>query len=149
MGASSDQHEGEEAITGINITPMVDIVLVLLIIFMVTTSVIVNQSIRVDLPKAANVDESPQSSIALVLNLENELFLNGKKIEIADLYKILPDIKKEEPDVKAIISADKECKHGDVITLIDIIKGLGITKFALNIERVSVEELEREAERVP
>lgn len=148
MGASS-QNENDDAIVGINITPMVDIVLVLLIIFMVTTSVIVNQSIRVDLPKAANADESPQTTFALVLTTKGELFLNGKLIEERDLHEIIPARLAEDSDLKAIISADKECKHGDVIHLIDVIKGLGITKFALNIERVSVDEFERENSPAP
>lgn len=143
------QNDNDDVIVGINITPMVDIVLVLLIIFMVTTSVIVSQSIRVDLPKAANADESPQSTVALVLTKEGEIFLNGREISERDLHEIIPAKLADDPDVKAIISADKECKHGDVIHIIDVIKGLGITKFALNIERVSIEELESEAFSAP
>ena len=143
------QKEDDGAIVDINITPMVDIVLVLLIIFMVTTSVIVNQSIRVDLPQAANADESPQSTVALVLNSEGDLFLNGNKIEERDLYEIIPSKIADGSDIKAIISADKECRHGDVIHLIDVIKGLGISKFALNIERVSVDDLKSELKKSP
>ena len=148
MGAGT-QNDNDDAIVGINITPMVDVMLVLLIIFMVTTSVIVNQAIRVDLPKAANAEESPESTIALVLTNSGELYLNGKEIEEGDLYEIIPSRLVDGADVKAIISADKNCLHGDVIHLIDVIKGLGITKFALNIERVSVKDLEIEAESAP
>ena len=138
-----------KALSEINVTPFVDVMLVLLIIFMVTTSVIVNQAIRVDLPKAANAEESPESTIALVLTNSGELYLNGKEIEEGDLYEIIPSRLVDGADVKAIISADKNCLHGDVIHLIDVIKGLGITKFALNIERVSVKDLEIEAESAP
>jgi biopolymer transport protein ExbD len=78
MAASASEDE-EDAITSINVTPLVDIVLVLLIIFMMTASYIVAPAIKVELPKAATAESVVQSMLALVITKEGDLFLNNSK----------------------------------------------------------------------
>jgi biopolymer transport protein ExbD len=111
--------------------------LVLLIIFMVTTSVIVQPAIKVDLPKAANADDNPESTVALILTKQGELFVNGQPTTWPQLPLYIRKKQRQHDDLQAVISADKDVSHGRVVHLIDVIKGLGIIKFALNIERVS------------
>jgi len=124
----------DEILADINVTPLVDIMLVLLIIFMVTATYIINPSIKVDLPKAASGDETQASTIAVVLDKREQLFLNGQPTTELELIDAVKAARARKEDAQAIISADKSVSHGAVIHLIDIIKVNGITHFALNID---------------
>jgi biopolymer transport protein TolR len=126
----------DEIIADINVTPLVDIVLVLLIIFMVTASVIVTPAIKVDLPRAANAEDNTQTTIALVLTREGRIFLNGVETDWDGMPGQVRAAMDGHDDLQAVISADREVSHGAVVQLIDTVKGLGIAQFALNIERV-------------
>ncbi len=136
MASSKSNQNNDDIITDINVTPLVDIVLVLLIIFMVTASFIVAPAIKVDLPKAANADDKPDNTIALILTENGQLFVNGKETDWSGMKNHIRTQMVKLPDMQAVISADKNLPHGDVIHLIDTIKGLGIVRFALNIERI-------------
>ncbi|MGC8928549.1 MAG: ExbD/TolR family protein [Myxococcota bacterium] len=127
--------ENEEMITDINVTPLVDITLVLLIIFMVTATYIVTPSIKVELPKAANSEESSPSTIAIVITKDDRTFLNGEEVNSGALVEKIKKAVELNPDVQAIISADKYVYHGKVVNIIDVVKGAGITKFAISIEK--------------
>ena len=128
------QDDDEDAITGINITPLVDIVLVLLIIFMMTASYIVTPAIKVDLPRAASAEETAQSQLALVITKQGDIYLNNKKVDEAALKEFIREKKGQLEDLEAIIAADGSVKHERVVGLIDLIKTEGITKFALNTQ---------------
>jgi len=126
--------EEEDIISDINVTPLVDVTLVLLIIFMVTATYIVTPSIPVELPKAASGEEGPTSTLAIVLTRDNQLFLNGETITEAGLVNAIVREREANPEVQAIISADKDVSHGHVVRLIDLIKVNGVTRFAINID---------------
>ena len=127
-----DDEGGGQMIADINVTPLVDITLVLLIIFMVTASFIVNPSLHLDLPKAASGVETQRSLIGVSLRKDGSLYLNGQKTSEADLRSYIPTVVQQHPDVRAIISAEKEVEHGNVVHLIDIIKEAGVTRFAIS-----------------
>jgi biopolymer transport protein TolR len=126
--------EDEDAITSINVTPLVDIVLVLLIIFMMTASYIVAPAIKVELPKAATAESVVQSMLALVITKEGDLFLNNNKTSEDELRTFIRSEKTTGKDLEAIIAADASVPHGRVVRLIDLIKLEGIVKFAINTE---------------
>ena len=134
MAAATNRND-DDIIADINVTPLVDIVLVLLIIFMVTASVIVTPAIKVDLPRASNAEDNPETTIALVMTREGIIFLNGVETDWAGMAGKIKAAMAGEKDLQAVISADREVSHGQVVHLIDVVKGLGIVKFALNIER--------------
>ena len=129
----------DEVISGINVTPLVDVVLVLLIIFMVTATYISKGAVEVELPEAANAGEAVETTLALVLDAEGGLFLNGAPTDEAGLAVEIPKLRDEAggrgEKLQAIISADKAASHGEVIHLVDVIKGLGVHSFAFNIVR--------------
>lgn len=125
----------DEVIWGINVTPMVDIVLVLLIIFMVTTSHIVRQQIEVDLPRAASGESEVESTLTLTVTEEGDYYLDGDAITLEKLAPLVRETVDEEPNSRAIIAADRDVKYGRVIDLIDLIKANGLETFALNIEK--------------
>ncbi len=127
--------EDEDAITGINVTPFVDVMLVLLVIFMVTATYIVNQSIQVKLPKAATGEDAGSTNLAFVLDKESNLYMDGVPILIDTLGDlILAKKKSETKSLQALITADEKTPHGAVVKLIDVVRKNGITEFAINVE---------------
>jgi biopolymer transport protein ExbD len=132
-GGASDGDE--ESITGINVTPLVDVTLVLLIIFMVTASYIVKETIEVELPRAAHGGETVQKTFAVLVTREGQAFLNGVPVDDAALVAEVQKSKAAGEDVQAIVGGDKNATHGAVTHLLDVLKGAGVTKFAIQIEK--------------
>jgi biopolymer transport protein ExbD len=132
--------DDSELISEINVTPLVDIMLCLLVIFMVTTSYVVADSLKVDLPEASTGDPTEPSTVMLTFTVDKDtgtrqLYLNGEKSDEPALRAHIQRVKAEgKKDIQAVIAADKAASHGEVIRLIDIVKQEGIIKFALNIE---------------
>ena len=125
----------DEIISGINVTPLVDIVLVLLIIFMVTATYIVREAIEVDLPRAAHAGEATGVNLAIVLTQDGQIYVDGVKQTEDELKAKVREALAKNQDTRAIISADKKALHGDVVHIIDVVKGEGVSKFAINIEK--------------
>ena len=129
------QQDGEDEITGINVTPLVDIVLVLLIIFMVTANFIVRETVEVDLPRAAHGGETVQGLVNVTLDKDGQVFFGRELVDEEQLKaKVQAEVKKD-PETRAIVSADTTLAYGKVMHLIDVVKGQGIAKFALNIQK--------------
>jgi len=137
--AGGAQQNDDEIISAINVTPLVDIMLVLLIIFMVTATYIVAQSIPVDLPEAAT-GEDVVTTFALTLTKDGKTYLDGTAMELKEVRERIRSAVKTNEDVRAVIAADREVSHGRVVNVIDIIRDEGITKFALNIQSVKDDE---------
>jgi biopolymer transport protein TolR len=129
------QTNDEEGINGINVTPLVDVALVLLIIFMVTASYIVKETIEVELPRAAHGGETVQKTFAVLVTKEGKAYLNGVPVDDAALVSEVQKSKAAGEDVQAIVGADKNATHGSVTHLLDVLKGAGVTKFAIQIEK--------------
>lgn len=125
---------GSKMISGINVTPMVDVVLVLLVIMMVSATYIVSQSLKVELPKAASADDSAVSIAAVTVMPDGKLYFNQEPVDEPGLIEKFKEAAKANEDVSLIVTADKEAKHGAVVHVIDLAKLEGITKFAINAE---------------
>ncbi len=121
-------------IAGINVTPLVDITLVLLIIFMVTASYIVSPSIKVDLPQAGSGGEQQRTSLALNLTAQGALFLNGAPSNDSALTQYVAGALPRNPDLQAVIAADRAVAHGAVVHLIDVVRRAGVRRFAINVD---------------
>jgi biopolymer transport protein ExbD len=134
-GSGADDGDDGGVISGINVTPLVDITLVLLIIFMVTATYIVRQAIQVDLPRAANAGESTGTTLAVMLTKDGDIYLDGHKSDEKGLRDAARTAAAKDKDTRVIISADKNSLHGAVVHVLDLIKGEGIAKFAINIEK--------------
>jgi biopolymer transport protein ExbD len=125
----------DEAISEINVVPLVDIILVVLIIFMITAPMIMKPSIKVNLPKAASGESSTPSQLNIAITADGHLSLNGSPAnDEAVRVKAVEQVGKN-PDVQAIISADKDTPHGKVVGVIDVVKGAGVKKFAISIDK--------------
>ena len=127
--------EGDEEITRINVTPLVDIFLVLLIIFLVTANFIVRETMEVDLPRAANGGETVQGLLNVVLDKTGKLYVDGEVVDEARLTIRVAEAVKQDPETRAVISADQSLPYGRVMHLLDVVKGQGVSRFALNIEK--------------
>ena len=123
----------------INVTPLVDVTLVLLIIFMVAAPLIVaNPSIKVDLPHAATADETTKSTLALTLARDPaggyQMFANGEKADEKRVREVTAALVAKTPDLQAVIAADRGIAYGDVMHVVDLVKSLGVSRFALNAD---------------
>jgi biopolymer transport protein ExbD len=130
--------EDEGVLASINIIPFVDIVLVLLVIFMLTSAAIVRASLRVELPKAASGGARVESTINLVYGKDNRLLLNGNEVpSLTEAAVLIRQQATANPKTQAVIAADKGVPYGRVVELIDLVKQNGVSAFALDIERGS------------
>lgn len=132
--AFENSRDGEE-IASINVIPLVDIILVVLIIFMVTAPMFIKPTINVNLPKAASGDQTAPSKLNIALTADGRINLNGQFVsEDAVRVKATAEVASNQ-DTQAIISADKDVPHGKVVALLDIVKSAGVKKFAISIEK--------------
>lgn len=131
--AGGVKHNDDEIISDINVTPFVDVALVLLIIFMVTATYIIAQSIPVDLPEAST-GEDVVTTFAVALTTDGNLFLDGVKMDEAGLRKKIRLARSSNEEVRVIIAADKKVEHGRVVGIIDLVRKEGVAKFAINID---------------
>ena len=129
-----DDEESGGIISDINVTPLVDITLVLLIIFMVTARLIMNRAIPgVEAPKAASGEEV-RTTLALTIDQNRALFVNGQKVaDEREMGDALRRAVTQNPEVQAVITADNAIPYGDFVSLIDLVRLSGIKKYALTV----------------
>ena len=130
MGGGSADDGEDGLITDINVTPLVDIVLVLLIVLMVTSSYLVNKAINVELPKAAT-GETTSPTMSISIDVDGQLYLDGQTTDEEKLQRRVKAAYSRDPEVKAVISADGRVQHAQVVTVIDILRREKVTKFAI------------------
>jgi len=129
----------DEGIVGINVTPLVDITLVLLIIFMVVAKMVVSQSVPLDLPKAASGSEI-QIVFSVELYANGEISVDQKKIASDDaLFPLAKEAHVQSADVRAVIRADGTVQHQRVIHVLDLLKQAGISKIAFGVTPIAPE----------
>lgn len=129
----------DDGMTEINILPLVDIILVVLIIFMVTTSYIVKPSIKLTLPDAATGDATEPSSLAITVLSDGSLLLDGQPVAEPALRTAVKAAHDRDKNVVCLIAGDKDARHGDVTHILDLVKQEGVAKFAINIEPIAVQ----------
>ena len=137
MAGSSLYQDDESAgaITDINVTPFVDVVLVLLVVFIVTAKLIVARGVEIDKPKAATGGDV-QSTLRVSVNATGELFVNGDKYgSDGDAVSRIKEIAAASSKPKAIIAGDRKTAYGGVMRAIDLVQQAGITAIALENER--------------
>src|SRR5438128_2394613 len=131
---ASTPQDADEPIFGINVTPLVDITLVLLIIFMATAHIIVHRSMSLNLPKVANSQTVPSQSIQILLEADKSLRLNNQPVALPDLSINLAQMARLDPGLRVTLSADEHVSWGDVAAILDAIRGAGITHIATEVE---------------
>jgi biopolymer transport protein ExbD len=127
----------DEEISGINVTPLVDVTLVLLIIFMVTAKLIAGQGIPLDLPKAKTAGAT-QTVLNVSVDAQGAVLANGEKIQSdSELEARAAAALKANPELRTIISASASASHGKVMHVLDTVRDAGITKVAFAADKVA------------
>lgn len=127
--ASSD----DDIITGINVTPLVDITLVLLVILMITASYVASQTIPMELPRSAT-GEPATSSLAISVRADGELFLDATPVTETALRERVRTARLANPEQHAVVAADGRTPHARVVAVIDLLRQEQVTKFAINVD---------------
>jgi len=131
MAASTTNDD--ELITGINVTPLVDITLVLLVILMVTASYVASRAIPVELPKGATGEGTP-TTLTVSIDQDGKTFLDAEPIEDAALRAKIKAAHDADAETRAVIAADGRTSHSHVIHVIDLLRRENVTKFAINVD---------------
>jgi biopolymer transport protein ExbD len=135
--AGGARNDDDDVIAGINVTPLVDITLVLLIIFMVTAKIIVSQAIPLDLPKAATSGDQ-QVVFAVTIDKDGHVLADKRPMGSDDeLKKAAADALAKDKDLRTVIQASSQVPHGTVIHVLDELRQAGITKIGFAVEKTA------------
>jgi biopolymer transport protein ExbD len=122
----------DEEIVGINVTPLVDVVLVLLVVLMVTAGFIASQAIPVDLPNAATGETVPKT-LLLSIDQRGAVYADGVPVADAELRQRIAAARRARPDLRAVIAADGRVAHRSVVRVVDTLRKEHVTEFALDV----------------
>jgi biopolymer transport protein ExbD len=129
------QNKNQKAITDINITPFVDVVLVLLVIFMVTTPLVVSQALKVELPKSKTSSPTESETLGLAITTSGAFVLNGQTLAKEALFEAVKIRHQKNPGLQVVIAADMDTPHRFVIQAMDTVKRAGVDKLAFQVAR--------------
>lgn len=132
--------DDDELITAINVTPLVDVVLVLLIILMVTATAIVSKTIPMELPKAESGESAGGETLAVSIDEGGALFLDREPIDKDALREKVESMREDDPELKAVIAADGRIEHARVIEVIDLLRNAQVNRFAINVRPAEAAE---------
>ncbi len=122
-------------ITDINMTPFVDIVLVILIIFLLTATVMLPRTFSIALPKASQADKLESVPVIVSIDREGNIAINGTRLsQDSDFDKMFLS-QKQGKETLAIIAADQDTRHGRLIEVIDRLKGLQVTRIGIEVDQ--------------
>jgi biopolymer transport protein TolR len=129
----------DESITGINVTPLVDVVLVLLVVLMVTATYLASRSIPVDLP-SGTTGEATTAPFTVSLTKQGSLYVDGVPASEAELRQTLIAARRRDPELRAVIAADGAVPHRRVIAIIDLLRQEHVERFAINVDADDLEK---------
>lgn len=130
--AHASSFDDDAPITGINVTPLVDVVLVLLIVLMVTAGYLVSQTLPVDLPKGAT-GESTTTTLAISVLPDGRTFLDAEPVTRDALREHIRAARSTDAGTRAVIAADGATPHREVVSVIDLLRQEGVARFAINV----------------
>jgi biopolymer transport protein TolR len=132
--AVDQQRNGSGAIASINVTPLVDVMLVLLVIFMVTAPIL-QQGVAVNLPHAEAAPlTGEEDQLVVAVDSQSQVYLNDTKIDLAELDPKLRAILREQPARQVYLRADRDVRYGDVMQVIAAVKGAGVERLGMVTE---------------
>jgi biopolymer transport protein ExbD len=148
-GGGSNLTDQDEGLNDINIVPFVDIALVLLIIFMVTTEFIrqeeeeiqksLPKNVPIELPRAASSEDTNKSLISIALTADGSLYMDGERSSLEAVRRRVEDLKQRGVKLEAFVAADQRLTHGAVLTVVDELRLLGVTDVGINTKPMEIE----------
>ncbi|MBI5190229.1 MAG: biopolymer transporter ExbD [Nitrospirae bacterium] len=118
----------------INITPLTDVVMVLLVIFMVTTPLMMQEALKIKLPTATTAEPQVEQTTTVTVTSDGVIYLNKAQVSLEDLKGLLASRMSSSPDKTVVIKADKGIMYGLVVNVLDIAKEAGALKLAIATE---------------
>jgi len=137
QSASEDLHE-EIPITEINITPLTDVFMVLLVIFMVAAPMMIQSAIRVDLPQVSREGPSPEAGILVTLTRKNQIYLDDQLVpepQLEHLKHWVAGKLAKNPNRRVIVNGDRSVLHGQYIEVVDAVQQAGAKFIGMGVER--------------
>ncbi len=132
--AAFESNDDGEIVASINVTPLVDIVLVLLVIFMVTAKLITQQGVPMDLPRAATAGAT-QSVLTVSLDERGRIFADGRELGgDGELRQIAKQANQKNPELRTVLQAAGSAPHASVMHVLDELRESGVTRIAFAAE---------------
>jgi biopolymer transport protein ExbD len=123
----------EDVISGINVTPLVDVILVVLIIFMVSAPIIARREITVAIPEAAHHQLVATKSLTIIVDTNKEMFLASRRVNDRELADQLRTAVLDQSDLHVTLSADKALSYGEIVRILDVVRGAGVRHIGLEV----------------
>jgi biopolymer transport protein TolR len=121
-------------IAGINITPLTDVVLVLLVIFMIATPLLIRSEIKVNLPRTAAADAAAQKTIVVTIDAAGNVYVDGGRVALGQLAPTLSSTLVKRPNAPVIIMGDRDVRYDLVVRVLEIARTSGVNKLSLAVE---------------
>lgn len=121
-------------IAGINITPLTDVVLVLLVIFMIATPLLIRSEIKVNLPRTAAADAAAPKTIVVTIDAAGSVYVDGVRVALAQLAPTLSSTLRKRPNAPVIIMGDRDVRYDLVVRVLEIARTSGVNKLSLAVE---------------
>ena len=118
----------------INITPMLDIVFIMLIFFIVTTTFVRETGVEVDKPTAITSEPRPQGNVLIGIDVNDDIWMNGSMIELSDVRTLVSRARSENPEGSVILISDKGSRTGTLVDVMDQVQAAGVTRMAISAE---------------
>jgi biopolymer transport protein ExbD len=131
MHSSND----DEMITEINVTPFVDVVLVLLILFMIAAPVVYQQGIRISLPAVINAEKTKSITLSVIISETGEIYVDKDKAPLESISFVVKKALALDPEADVILDADKTLSYEKVLEVVDALKQGGIKNIALGVTK--------------
>jgi len=120
----------------INITPMLDIVFIMLIFFIVTTTFVRETGVTVEKPRALSAESRPQGNILIGVDSDNQVWMNGSQIELSDVRTQVQRARAENPEGSVILISDKGARTGTLVDVMDQVQAGGVGRMAISAEQI-------------
>ena len=134
MRLSRRQHKQEEA--QVDLTSMLDIVFIMLIFFIVTSSFVRESGVEVNRPTASNVVSQKDAGIFVAITSANDIYIDKRIVDVERVQATLEHLVLDKPDASLVIQADEHAYSGTVVKVMDAAKGAGVRNIALAAEKI-------------
>lgn len=129
-------HSSHHALAELNITPLLDLAFVLLVIFIITTTPIVND-LEVDLPAAANRPKSPKPKVHYItVESSGKMYLDKADVDLASLQSQLVSLRMDDPDINVVIRGSAKTKYSAIVGVMDMVQQANVGKINLATEAI-------------
>jgi biopolymer transport protein ExbD len=112
-------------------TPLIDVVLVLIVFFLMTTTFVLTPGIKVDLPPGRALQRASDSDAIVVITQDGTIYYQNERVDLQTLQMTLGQAQHQHPGLRLVIQADKSAQHGRVVEVMDMAKGMGIERLAI------------------